>query len=365
MLYHVINGQLIDDDEFQLRGSEIAAAVALASASNTSRSLAMADFELTLAPAASADFVEIGFGKPLTILIEDVYTGRLPRRQQRKPLLVTSAVKGLGVTQAVPRALNYAKRIADHHSRLKVPDATEEGTRLVAYYPSITSSAVTATFEILVNDFDAGFFEAIGDAFLSAGKLPIFLPASVALLAAGGLFKIGARLADVLVDGTPDWVERIELRFNLAGGNGFATAGHKILSNVPITGFSFVPDAGLVDAAGNPYAGEEPYLVLSLDGRDHDAEWKDFAALQVTSAQLEKFLNLKDGRTVAVTEIVEGLRLLNDVKYRSDFDQTGKQIARLEASGNSPEIQRQIAELKARRDAVLKNIQTDLLKPAE
>ena len=347
MLYHVINGQLVGDDEFALGTTVIPESAMLAEAGE-----------------AGADFVEIGFGKPLTILIEEVYTGKLPRRQQRKPLLVTSAVKALGTTQAMPRALNYAKRIADHHNRLKVPDATEEGTRLVAYYPSVTSSSVTATFEILVNDFDAGFFEAIGGAFLTAGQLPIFMPASVALLAAGGLCKIGARLADVLVDGSPDWVERIELRFNLAGGGGLATAGQKILSNVPIEGFTSVPDNGLVDANGKEYKGEEPYLVLSLDGRDHDAEWKDFAALQVTSGQLEKFLNLKDGRTVAVDELVEGLKLLSDVKFRGEFDKIGKQIDRLKASGDTPDVQRQLAELAKRREAVSKNIQADLLKPS-
>ena len=77
----------------------------------------------------------IGTGKPLSIIIRHVYTGRYPKGSAfgaaRRDVLLSSAVRDVFTSfNAAPRAVNIVKRRIPAHSDIGGPAATENGTPL-------------------------------------------------------------------------------------------------------------------------------------------------------------------------------------------------------------------------------------------
>src|SRR5437868_15518225 len=58
-------------------------------------------------------FEPVDFGKPMSIVLRRIYTGRYPEKHlfnDHKPMLVSSAVKDITTTAAATRALNILKK---------------------------------------------------------------------------------------------------------------------------------------------------------------------------------------------------------------------------------------------------------------
>src|SRR4051812_33936040 len=120
-LYHVVGSELVLQDAFLDRRRDTLESMSL--------------------PVPGTE--PIGAGKPLSIIIRHVYTGRFPKGAvfggSRRDLLLTSAVRDVLTTfNAAPRAINILKRRIPHRSDIKGVDATENGTPLVFYTPAVT-----------------------------------------------------------------------------------------------------------------------------------------------------------------------------------------------------------------------------------
>ena len=86
-------------------------------------------------------------------------------------------------------------------------------------------------------------------------------------------------------------------------------------STFDVTGFQYKDGEGLLDTHGRKYGGDEPYIVISLDGKQRD-NLKTFVPTVASAAVLQRFFQLQDGAQVAIDTVVQGLQLASDLKYR-------------------------------------------------
>jgi hypothetical protein len=308
-------------------------------------------------------FTPIGLYKPLTIQIRHVYTGAFPRKaffSGRKDMLLTSAMKSLAVFNAAPRAVNFLKKDATAGSNFNTPAANEQGTPLVFYSPAITAASTIVTFEMIFDEFPGQLVERLGTALGNLSAIPVFLPANGYLVAASTVIKLASGLGEAIFDGRPVFSVTETLDFDVPGSI-VPSADFRVICNAGFdpTRFDFEPNRGLVDRqTGQPYAGDEPYVVISLDGAKRD-EYEGFTATMAGAALLERFYNLKEGSEVGMDTLIESTKLFTDSKFRAQADAIGKTLASMPA--DSDEARR----LRTRRDALLANILSPALKPSE
>lgn len=304
----------------------------------------------------------IGTGRPLSIIIRHLYTGRFPKPSifgaSRKDLLVTTAVRDVFTTfNAAPRAINILKRRISQGADIKGIDATENGTPLVFYSPAVTMVSTTATVEMSFDDYPEELVTRIGGAIASAGGIPLFGPYGPVMIGVGHAIKLVSTVVNSLTDAKAEFSVSERLEFELADGAPL-DAGHLVLceDTFDATPFTFKVGVGLLDADSRPYAGDEPYVVLLLDGRQHDA-FKDFTPTAATAALLERFLQQKDGSEVVISSIVEAVKLYSDLRFRKEADRLAGQLEAVDPSSA------QYATLKKKIDALLANVGEQLLKP--
>lgn len=95
-------------------------------------------FAIGTVPAAAnvRNFVDIGFGKPLNVVLRHLYTGKYPQKHllsSTKPMLLSSALKDATTTSAGTRAINILKQHVTPYKSFPGPAALEEGTGLIYY----------------------------------------------------------------------------------------------------------------------------------------------------------------------------------------------------------------------------------------
>ncbi|MEP9359538.1 hypothetical protein [Sphingomonas sp. KR3-1] len=369
--FHVLGGELIAKGRLLEQASEIDAlgsggAVTLPSG----RTVTLQDVaevapdrayggEEAEATALTTQFTPIGPNKPLTVLITYVYPGKYPKGGLfggPKDMAVVSGVKDYSVFAASARALNMLKQGVTKREGFSGPAAFEQGTALVAYQPAVVTDSQTITIEGAFDNFPDELVNKVGDAINSAAGIPLFLPWAGYMLAAGALTKLAGGLADALFDGKPAFSFDETLDFNIPG-TALPTADFRVLANNSFnpTGYHFDRKRGLLDANGNAYAGDEPYVVVSLDGAERP-KLADFAPTVASAAVLKRFFNMRDGANASIDAIVDGLKLLSDSKYRFEADDLQRKIAAMADGADK-------TALAARRAAILKNIGNDLLKP--
>lgn len=304
----------------------------------------------------------IGTGKPLSILLRHAYTGRFPRNSvfgaTRRDLLVTSAVRDVFTTfNAAPRAINILKRRIGRAAHIKGIDATDNGTPLVFYTPAVTTVSTTATIEMGFDDFPDELVSRIGSAIVSAGGIPLFGPYGPVMIGVGLAIKLVSTVANALGDARPEFSVSERLEFELPDGAALG-AGYLVLCEPTFdpTPLTFKLGIGLVDAAGKAYDGDEPYVVLLLDGRRQDA-FKDFTPTAATAAMLERFLQQKDGSEVLISTIVDAVKLHSDLRYRREADRLADELSGLDPNGAESKA------LKRKIEALVANIGEELLRP--
>lgn len=310
-------------------------------------------------------FQEIGLGKPLTIMIREVYTGKYPKGglfEKGKDMLITSAIKSAAVSNAKPLALNFLKNKVTGGSRLERPAASEQGTPFVFYSPALLEKSLTMDLKMVFDTFDQEIFNQVGDAFNAAAGIPIFLAQSFYLIAAGMITKMIGKAGEAIFDGKPvlDSSDAVDIYLP---GKPPLPAGFLLITsdNVDAVDKDFrkkyqVNASGkVVDSIGNEYKGEIPYIVASADGAEQE-ELKDFTPTAVSAAMLNRFFGVKDGQSVAIDIVIDALKLYNDVSFRKQLERVDEQLAGM-ADGPAKE------ELKKKRAALLANITEDLLKP--
>lgn len=307
-------------------------------------------------------FVPVGLGQPLTVMIRRIYTGRYPSKNifgGRKDMLVVSAMKGFGVYEASPRAVNYLTSDVGAQYTQQFGSAMASGTPLVFYTPALTQADSVVSFEFIFDSFPKDAIDAVGSTLTALGGLPVFAPASASLLAAGILVKLGAKLGEAIFDGSPEFEATDPITFALPGAPS-AVADFRLVVDPQrfdpaiLRDFQLRGGDMLVDVGGNEYKGECPYLVLSLDGAPRK-QYEGFMPTAATAALLERFYKSQAASSTVLEGLIEAMKLANDMRFRSRAESVKKEI---DALAKDP------AKQKAKIDeynALAKNILTEAL----
>lgn len=305
----------------------------------------------------------IGTGKPLSIILRHLYTGRYPKPGtfggSRKDVLITSAVRDVfGTFSAAPRAINILRRRVSRGSNITGVEANESGTPLVFYSPAVTAVSTTATIEMAFDDYPDELVSRIGGAMVSGGSIPLFGPYGGAIIGVGLAVKLVSSLINSLSDSKAEFGVSERLEFELPGG-GDQPAGYRVLCQESFdpSDLEFVLGTGLVEKnSKKPYTGDEPYIVILVDGKKQEA-FKDFVPTAATAAVLGRFLQEKDGSEVVINSIVDAVKLSSDLRFRREADKLAEALKGVKEG--SPEHE----TLKKKLDAFVANIGEQLLKP--
>jgi hypothetical protein len=300
-------------------------------------------------------FVPVGLGKPLTVLIRHVYTGRHPVKTtfgSAKHMAVVTGLKDYSVYAASTRAVNYLMKDAKPKTPFKAPPTFTDGTNVVAYSPAVLTDSLTFTVEMAFDRFPDGLFNAISKGLSGAGGIPVMIPAQGYLLAASSLVRIFSDWADALIDGKASFSITDTLDFNIPGVAPPA-ADFRVLCNFDAAGMTYDPAQGLMQN-GTAYRGDEPYVVISLDGAERK-NLEGFAPTAASASVLKQFFNMRDGSEASIEAIMAGMKLVNDLKFREEAQKLERAVEK--ATGEDK------AKLQKRLDAVVKNILSEELRP--
>lgn len=319
-VYHTFGQELVNRDEFLTRAAEFERSVSF-------------DVGTVTTGGGVRPFTNIEFGSPLSILIRRVYTGRFPERKMfgsRRPMLITSAIKDISTSSAAAQALNIVKTTVTPHSVFAGPSAREEGTALLYYSPAIASSLITVSIQMVFDDFDDELFKRASQLFTSLSGVPIFIPASGYLLGAASILKLASDAGNALFSGRAALDENIELDFSFGGGS-IPQPGFWVLSSAPLDlkRFQFDPANGLIEkSTGGAYNGEDPVIVLSLDGTIQPS-LVSFTPLMASASLLGRFMSQKEGSEVMTDTVLSAMKVFSDVTYRKKADELRQQISAL------------------------------------
>jgi hypothetical protein len=310
-------------------------------------------------------FKPIGLGLPLTVMIREVYTGKYPKGNifgGKKDMLVTSAIKSITSFEAKPKALNFMMSKVMSGSRIERPDASTQGTPYVFYSPALLEKSLTMDLTMVFDNFPEETFEQIGNFFTAAAGVPIFLAQSAYLIGAGILLKLIGEGGEAIFDGGPVFTSSDGIDIFLPGKPpippGFALITADNVDQIDPTfreKYSVNNSGEVVDSTGAAYKGEIPYVVISLDGEKNE-DLSSFSPTAASAAVLSRFFRVKNKQEQSLDVLLNALKLYNDFSYRKQIDQIDKQLA----STTDPE---EIKALKDKRDALLKNILEDIIKP--
>lgn len=310
------------------------------------------------APVVGA-FTPIGPGRPLTVQIRHVYTGRFPRKGGlfggSKDVALVSGVKDFAAFAASSRALNLLSHDVRARTHLK-GSAFDEGTPVVLYSPAVMTDSLMLSVELAVDSFPSDFIRSVGQSLRALAGLPLMLPHAGLLLGAGEVARMASDLGGGLFDGRPAFSITEAINFDVPGGR-TAQADFRVMTHdtTLAANHRYRDGTGLVDAAGAIYEGDSPYVVISLDGKERPS-LAGFAETVASAAVLARFFGMKEGGTASVEILTDGLRLASDMRYRVRADALGEAIGN--ASGDARD------RLVTEREAVLKNILNDILRPA-
>jgi hypothetical protein len=310
-------------------------------------------------------FPPIGPGRPLAIMIREIYTGKYPGGGlfgSKKDLLVTSAIKSIATFEAQPRAINFLTQKVSAKNRLERPKASEQGTPVVFYSPALLDRSLTLDLTMVFDTFPKEAFETVSRTFQAAAGIPIFISYSAYLVAAGAIAKIVGALGELLFDGSPAFRPSVALDLQLPGkpplqaGFAMITDGNVDSIDKDFRSKHHVDATGkVVDERSKEYQGEIPYIVVSYDGTEYK-EFSSFTPTAASAAILERFFGMKDRQAQSMSLLIDAIKLYNDVQFRKEIDRLDDQIAKLP---DGEEKNR----LKEKRDAYGKNILEEILKP--
>ena len=95
--------------------------------------------------------------------------------------------------------------------------------------------------------------------------------------------------------------------------------------------------------------------MLAVDGTPR-ADLASYGPTALTAALLSQFYGLRAGEQTPIGPLLDALRLYSDMDFRNKADKLGADIS----TTNDPAEK---AALEQMRDALIKNISTDLLRP--
>jgi len=312
-------------------------------------------------------FEEIGPGKPLTVAIRHVYVGDEPRDGiifDKNDVLVTSAMKSIAAYKGQPRAVNFVRRNMAKGDSIRTVHATEEGTPLICYTPALTVKSSVVTVEVAFDEFDEELFETLQSAFSEAAGIPLFAPASGYLIGAGIVSRLIGRMGNAIFDSEAEFKQTEEITF-VFPGSARAVARFALLlrDDAPqliLKDYEVGPEGKLVriDDPKKAYDGPEPYVVLVIDGRQSD-EYKDFTPTAASAALLQRFYNVREGSAKPMGALLDAVKLASDMSFRCKAERLAERMKEADPGSD------QYKALAAEREACIKNIVMEDLKPKD
>ena len=321
------------------------------------------DARMALLQEFTPNFKEIGIGKPLSIEISTVYTGKYKKfLGGRKDVIVVSGVKNSQTFAGTSRAINMIANNVDENAFLNF-NSFDDGTPIVYYSPAMDSDNSVVTFEIMFDNFDKGLFETIAGLFNTAAGIPVFLPAAPFLLGGSQLIKIGADLGDALFSGDPNLSGSIPIVFDSpiippTQPKEFVIYNDKDkgeFSNLEVKLFDTIPQLRLVNKNDkSEYNGPAPYVIVILNGAPRQ-DLEKFAPTIASATLLKKFYGGdKAGEITGVLQ--DAMQLYNDLQYKTKGEKLKKQIDSLPADS------KEVEKLKNLYEAYAANIKSDDFK---
>jgi hypothetical protein len=316
-------------------------------------------------------FEPIGVGKPLVIEIRHIYTGKFPEAglnpfDKKKDMLVTSAMRSIATFNAAPRAINFLVKKIPPKYNIKYASASEGGTSLICYTPALIEENSVLTIEIGFDEFPDEFFTAVSKALTQAAGVPIFITASTYLLAAGIIAKLVGKVSKALFDKPSVFKATVPVTFEHPGDY-ISQADFRIITDDNadrclvkslLKEYHVGQGGQLVDDNGNPYEGDLPYVVISLDGGEY-AGYAGFTATAASAALLEQFYSIEDKKPQPLDMLVEAVELYNDWEFRKQADGLSKKLKGKGIDKKSDNYRKK----KAQYDALVANIINENLKP--
>ncbi|MDO8873190.1 MAG: hypothetical protein Q7V05_10740 [Methanoregula sp.] len=363
MLYYTPGDAIVTKSEFfeKIHEGELSRFAATGKKMDLSKAISFSTGELTTDNAVP--FQPIGIGKPLTIMIRQIYTGKYPKSLfgSSKSMLTTSAVKSITSFEEKPRALNFMMENVSSNNVIERPAAVSQGTPFVFYSPALVENSLTMDLSIVFDTFPQPVFDQVGSAFQAAAGIPVFLPYTTYMLGLSGIVKLAGVVGESVFDGKPAFSTSDGLNFFLPGSipvpSGFALITDKNVDSLdPEFREKYHVDkyGQVVDKSGIKYKGDIPFIVISLDGSTQK-ELESFIPTAATAAMLSRFYGIKDGQQQNLDNLINAVKIFNDFKYRTQVDALDTEIEKCT-------VPAQKEEMKKKRDALAKNIITDLLK---
>ena len=371
-IYRIVENAILEEREFRARAEDISEYLTNRAEGRAHRSLSLSFGREIISEQVNAgqeivrgeasDFTPIGIGKPLTIELRHVYSGRFPKPSgffgKRRDIAVVSGVKDYSSFAATTRALNFLERRVDANSHLKVPNAFNNGTSVIAYYPSVVADSLTLTVELASDDFSDDFVEQISKGLDAAGGIPLLLPYAGYLLGAGVVVRLAGSISNIFIDGGADFSITEAIAFDSPGAVP-TRADFRLLCHAQnlAADYDYVAGVGLINRqTRQPYAGDEPYIIISLDGKTRP-NLDNFAPTAASAGVLKSFFDIRDAGAASIDVVVEGLRLASDMRFRNQAIDLKMRISKL--SSEDPERSR----LEIQYAALVKNISNSIFMP--
>lgn len=304
-------------------------------------------------------FVGIGMGKPMLVMIRHVYPGK--HGGFGADMLVTSAMKSITTFNAMPRAVNFVVNNIEKRKHLSNPCATEEGTPVVFYTPALAEDNTILSFELMLDRIPGEIFDNLSKVFKSLSGIPIFVSQSIGLFAAGIATDILKRIFKVIFNAKPVLKASENLYFNLGAAEtpdaGFYLVAEEKVEKEIRKAYEFNAKGNLVLKKNHEveYEGDEPYMVISIDGREYGDEYKKFVPTAASAVLLEKFYNIGEGFAPS-DMLLEVVSLYNDLKFKERSDNAYKALQDLDKDSD------EYNKKKAEHDAYVANILNEDIK---
>lgn len=369
-VFRVLGEQLVSENEFIAKGKDIVRGLAAArDGADPGPTIRLDDgeaFAFDVVPVvgggAATPFTPVRFGSPLTIDIRHVWSGSVGSKNgvfgggSAGDIAVVSGVKDWSAFKASARALNWVAPRTGKQALVKLPGALQDGTRIVAYQKAIASKQLTITVELASAPRENDIFDKLGSAFSAAAGVPLMLPYAGALLAAGQIVPAVGKLLGSITRGQSHWSQSEDLNFGVAGETD-ADAGFRVIAaaSANFAGLRFKPGTGLVDGAGQPFGGTDPYVVIAVDGAP-SSDLEAFTPTVVSAELMRRFHESEGGAGGIIDDLLDLTTIISDVKFREEALKVKKQLADA-APAEKPKLQE-------RFDALVKNIVKAELKPA-
>lgn len=375
-MFYAYGGALIDEDEIQAK-TEAGHFARFSQRRSVDPGNAVIDFStgrmtandvrgaMVSPAAATTPFEPIGLCRPLTIEIRHVYTGRYPRTHlfnRSSDMIVTSAIKSSPVLHEAATAMNFLRREVRPHSGFSTPHADEMGTPVVFYSPSLTQRNSHLTIQFGFDEFPADDFDQVANALSAASGIPLFASAALHLQGASLITRLLGRLGEKFFDERPVFKSTQSITFSRPGSTipvaNFALMMQDDEAERRILKTHVIRDGRLVHAdTDQPYDGDIPYVVISLDGRRND-ELNHFVSTSAASLMLDGVMADPNRRPSHVSELEEAVRIYHDYRLRRRADHLLRQLAE-ETPGTSEHDR-----IASEHAALLANITTPVLQPS-